>query len=54
MDNDVTPEAIRATKRATQLVKEALDLLDAAAVPPEITAHLELALASMQASLGSS
>jgi hypothetical protein len=52
MDNDVTPEAMRATKRAMQLVKEALDLLDAAAVLPQTTSHLEMALAAMRASIG--
>jgi len=33
-----------ALKRATALMTEALDLLDAHAGPPEATAHLDLAL----------
>ncbi len=51
MNEDLSPDAERATRRAMELVRDALDMLDAASAPPHVTAHLELALAAMRAQL---
>ena len=51
MDEKLSPEAVEATRRAMELVRKALDMLDATSAPPHVTAHLELALAAMRAML---
>jgi len=52
MEEKPSPEAAQAIRRAMDLVRDALDLLDATSAPPHVTAHLELALAAMRAQLG--
>ncbi|MEO7503941.1 MAG: hypothetical protein ABIT69_02035 [Sphingomicrobium sp.] len=42
-----------ALRKAMALVGKAMDLLDAAEAPPQVTAHLELALAEIRAALES-
>ena len=51
MSEKLSPEAEQATRRAMELVRDALDMLDATSAPPHVTAHLELALAAMRALL---
>lgn len=50
MSTGLSPK-LRATRRAIQLISEALDLLDAVSTPPEITASLELVLAELRETL---
>jgi hypothetical protein len=52
MSEKLSAEAERAARRAIELVRDALDMLDATSAPPHVTAHLELALAAMRAMLG--
>ena len=51
MSEKLSPKAALATRRAMDLVREALDMLDATSAPPNVTAHLELALTAMRATL---
>lgn len=51
MNDKISPQAAQATRRAMELVRDALDILDATSAPPNVTAHLELAMAAMRARL---
>lgn len=54
MNDGPSHERFKAVERAIRLIAEALDLLDAAGTPPQVTAPLELALAALRGELDQS